>query len=45
MALITLISTSELTIVFLMTRTFDLNFVDIVEIRVEPLVHVPNIKK
>ncbi len=50
MALITLIngapliSTSELTLVFLMTRTLDLNFVDIVGIRVEPLVHVPNIK-
>ncbi len=28
-----------------MTRTLDLNFVDIVVIRVEPLVHVPNIKK
>ncbi len=40
-ALITLISSS----VFLMTRTLDLNFVDIVGIRVEPLVHVPNIKK
>ncbi len=45
MALITLISTSELSVVFLMTRTFDLNFVDIVGIRVEPLIHVPNIKK
>ncbi len=43
--LITLISTSELTFVFLMTRTLDLNFVDIVGIRVEPLVPVPNIKK
>ncbi len=39
MALITLISTSELTVVFLMTTTLDLNFVDIVGIRVEPLVH------
>ncbi len=45
MALITLISTSELTLVFLMTRALDLNFVDIVGIRVKPLVHVPNIKK
>ncbi len=45
MALITLISTSELSVVFLMTRTLDLNFVDIVGIRVEPLIHVPNIKK
>ncbi len=45
MALITLISTIELTLVFLMTRTLDLNFVDIVGIRVEPLIHVPNIKK
>ncbi len=45
MALIALISTTELTIVFLMTRTLDLNFVDIVGIRVEALVHVPNIKK
>ncbi len=45
MALVTLISTSELTLVFLMTRTLDLNFVDIVEIRMEPLVHVPNITK
>ncbi len=45
MALITLISTIELTFVFLMTRTLDLNFVDIAGIIVEPLVHVPNIKK
>ncbi len=37
MALITLISTSELTLVFLMTRTLDLNFIDIVGIRVEHL--------
>ncbi len=44
MALITLISTSELTLVFLMTRTLDLNFVDIVGIKVEPMIHVPNIK-
>ncbi len=44
MALITLISTSQVTLVFLMTRTFDLNFVDIVGIRVEPLVHAPHIK-
>ncbi len=46
MALITLIfmATSELTLVFLMTITLDLNFVDIVGIRVELLVHVPNIK-
>ncbi len=44
MALITLISTSELTLEFLITRTLDLNFVDIVGIRVEPLVHVLNIK-
>ncbi len=44
MALITLKSTSKLTLVFLMTRTLDLNFVDIVGIRVEPFVHVPNIK-
>ncbi len=45
MAVITVISTSELTLVFLMTRTLDLNFVDIIGIRVEPLVHVPNIIK
>ncbi len=45
MTLITLISTSELTLVFLMTRTLDLNFVDIIGIRVEPLVHVLNITK
>ncbi len=45
MTLIILISTRELTLVFLMTRTLDLNFVDIVGIRVELLVHVPNIKK
>ncbi len=45
MAFITLISTNELTLVFLMTITLDLNFVDIVGIRVEPLVHVPNITK
>ncbi len=44
MTLITLISTSELTIVLLMIRTLDLNFIDIVGIRVQPLVHVPNIK-
>ncbi len=43
-ALITLISTSELTLVLWMTRTLDLNFVDIVGITVEPFVHVPNIK-
>ncbi len=45
MTVITLISTSELTLAFLMTRTLDLNFVDIVGIRVEQLVHVPNIQK
>ncbi len=45
MALITIISTSELTLVFLMTRTLDLDFIDIVGIRVQLLVHVPNIKK
>ncbi len=45
MTLITLISTSELTLVFLMTKTLNLNFVDIAGIGVEPLVHVPNIKK
>ncbi len=45
MALITLISASELTLVFFMTRTLDMNFGDIVGIRVELLVHVPNIKK
>ncbi len=45
MTFITLISTSELTLVFVMTRTLGLNFVDIVGFRVEPLVHVPNIKK
>ncbi len=45
MALITLISTSELTLLFLTAGTLDLNFVDIVGIIVEPLVHVPNIKK
>ncbi len=28
-----------------MTGRLDLNYVDIVGIRVEPLVHVPNIKK
>ncbi len=33
MALITLISTSELTIVFLITGTLDLNFADIVRIK------------
>ncbi len=44
MALITLISTSVLVHVFLMTRTLDLNFVDIVGIRVEPLVNVPKNK-
>ncbi len=37
MALITRISTSELTLVFLMTGTLELNFFDIVGIRVEPL--------
>ncbi len=45
MALITLISTRGLTLVFLITRTSDLNFVDIVGIIVEPLVHEPNINK
>ncbi len=45
MALITLISTSELALICLMTGTLELNFVDIVGIRMEPLVHVPNIKK
>ncbi len=35
MDLIILISTSELILVFMMTRTLDLNFVDIVGIRVE----------
>ncbi len=45
MTLITLISTRVLTLIFLMTRTLDLNFIDIGGIRVEPLVHVPNIKK
>ncbi len=45
MVLITLISTSELTLAFLMTRILDLNFVDIVGIGVEELVHVLNIKK
>ncbi len=44
MALITLISTSELTLVFLMTRTLDLNLFDIGGIRVEALIHLPNIK-
>ncbi len=42
MAFIILISTSELTPVCLMTITLDLNFVDIVGIRVESLVHLPN---
>ncbi len=45
MALVTLIFTIELTLVFMMTATLDLNFVDIVGLRVEPLVHVPNIQK
>ncbi len=44
MALITLIFTRELTLVFLKIRTLDLNFVDIVGIRVEPLDHESNIK-
>ncbi len=39
MALITLKSTSEITLLFLMTRTLDLNIVDIVGIRMELLVH------
>ncbi len=43
MALITLISTSELTLVVLMTRTLDLNFVDIVGIRVEPMTLPPHL--
>ncbi len=34
MTLVTLISTTVLTLVFLMARTLDLNFVDIVGIRV-----------
>ncbi len=42
MVIITVISTSELTLVFLLTRTLDLNFVDIIGIRVELLlVHIP----
>ncbi len=45
MALITLISTSELTLLFLMTGTFDLNVVDIVGIIREPLVYVPGTLK
>ncbi len=45
MALIILISTIELTLVFLVARILDLSFVDNVGVRVEPLVHVPNIKK
>ncbi len=45
MALITIISTSELTLVFLMNRTLNMNFGDIVAIRVEPLVQILNIKK
>ncbi len=44
MALIILISTIELTLVFMMARTLHLNFVDIVGIRVEPFVRLPNIK-
>ncbi len=44
MALISLISTRELTLVFLMTRTLDLNLVDIVGIIVELMVHVPALK-
>ncbi len=35
MALITVISTNELTFIFMMTRTLDLIFVDIVGIRVQ----------
>ncbi len=42
MALIILISTSELTLVFIITRTLNLNFIYIVGIGVQPLFHVPN---
>ncbi len=45
MTLITMISTSELTLVFMITRTLNLNFVEIVGIRVEPFYHVLNITK
>ncbi len=45
MTLIAQISKSELTLVFILTRTLDLNFVSIVGIRVTPLVYVLNIKK
>ncbi len=34
----------ELSLVFMTTRILDLNIVDTVGIRMEPLVHVPNIK-
>ncbi len=36
MILITLISTSELAFIFKMTKTLDLNFVVVVEIKVDP---------
>ncbi len=37
-------SDSELTLLFMMTRTLNLTFVEKAGIRVEPLVHVKNIK-
>ncbi len=42
--LITLKSASELTLIFMITRTLDLNIGDIVRIKVEPFAHIPNIK-
>ncbi len=44
MAPIILISTSELPPVFMMTRILALNFVDIVRIRLERLVHYQTLK-
>ncbi len=40
MTLFTLIFTTKLTLIFMITRTLDLMFLDIIGIRVEPLVNV-----
>ncbi len=40
MSLITLKSSSKVALVYMMTRTLNLNLVDVVAIRMEPLVHV-----
>ncbi len=43
MALITLISIRELIMIFIITRTLNMNFVVIAGIKEEPFIHVPYI--